>query len=184
MSFEKYIVYVYSVLVVVFFVYILLPVSQFPQPPADAIQSNEPADTENPLRRAYFTNYTRQEVLEHYQNEFKRPKTYFVLPTYRLNYPPEDAQTIIRDQTRSTFLEEIVVPFRESLFVNGFEPTDSKDEIFIEEQNWRQKIIVLHVPGNKFASLFIYSGVFLIIPALYVSWKSTLRDLGKIRDIR
>ena len=44
----------------------------------------------------------------------------------RLNYPPEDAQTLIRDQTQATFLEEIVHPMRESLFIAGNETGSSR----------------------------------------------------------
>src|SRR5689334_19212994 len=91
------------------------PFADFPAPPPGAVQSKEDADIESPLRRAYFTNYTREEVIAHYQNQFRmRPLT------LTLNYPPEDAQTLIRDQTRSVYLEELVHPFRESLYVNGF----------------------------------------------------------------
>ena len=127
---------------VALFVYILLPNPKFPNPPSDALQSKERGDSEDlSIRRAYFTNFTRGEVMKHYQNEFKG---------FRLNYPPEEAATIIRDQTRSTFLEEIVHPFRESFYVNGFEPKDPKDAIEIEGLSWRQKITVKYVPSNLF----------------------------------
>ena len=133
----------------VFIFYLLLPAPSFPEPPSDALQSDEPADLEDPLRRGYFTDLSRQGVLEHYQKEFSgSPLGNLSLPTYRLNYPPEEAQTKIRDQTRSTFLEEIVHPFRESLFVNGFEPKLDKDVILIEDKIWRQKIIIKYVQSR------------------------------------
>jgi len=153
--------------------YLVLPNPDFPSPPPDAIQSKEPADTETSLRRAYFTNYTREEILGHYKNQLSKSSVLSLpvrldsaeragkagfqlwLPTYRLNYPPEEAQTIIRDQTRSTFLEEIVHPFRESIFVNGFEPKDPKDAIFIEGKSWRQKIIVRYVSGGLLARILV-----------------------------
>jgi len=129
------------------FIYTLLPNPKFPNPPSDALQSKEPGDSENlSIRRAYFTNFTREEVMKHYQNEFKG---------FRLNYPPEEAATIIRDQTRSTFLEEIVHPFRESFYVNGFEPKDAKDAIEIVGLPWRQKITVRYVPSNIFLRGFV-----------------------------
>jgi len=130
------IVLIFSVL----FVYVLLPNPKFPNPPSDSLQSKERGDSEDlSVRRAYFTNFTREEVMKHYQNVFKG---------YRLNYPPEEAATIIRDQTRSTFLEEIVRPFRESFYVNGFEPKNAKDAIEIEGLPWRQKITVKYVSSN------------------------------------
>jgi len=154
-------------LFIVFTLYLSLPQLEFPQPPQDALQSNEPADTETILRRAYFTNYTREEVLKHYQRQLR--KSYFGvnMPQYRLNYPPEESHTIIRDQTRSTFLEEIVHPMRTSLYINGFEPKDEKDSIFIENKNWRQKIIVRYIPSNVYYRLIF--GVFTVIVALFMA---------------
>lgn len=142
-SLRIFIVLIFSVL----FIYTLFPNPKFPNPPLGALQSKEPGDSENlSVRRAYFTNLTREEVMRYYQNEFKG---------YRLNYPPEEAATIIRDQTRSTFLEEIVHPFRESFYINGFEPKDAKDAIEIEGRSWRQKITVKYVPSNTIFRSFV-----------------------------
>lgn len=150
---------VFIIFSIAFLFYIFLPNPSFPEPPPGALQSNEPADTETPLRRAYYTNYSREEVLIHYQNQLAKSSFYQVpLPAYRLNYPPEEAQTIIRDQTRSTFLEEVVHPFRESFFINGFEPKEAKDVILVQDRKWRQKIIIRYVPSNLFAR-WIIAGV-------------------------
>lgn len=144
--------------------YLLLPNPDFPPPPDDALQSNEPADSESLLRRAYFTNYTREEVMEHYNNDFRLSSFLgLVVPTYRLNYPPEEAQTVIREQTRSTFLEEVVHPLRESIYINGFKPREEKDAIFIKNRNWLQKITVRYVPSNPIArSTLILTALFLV----------------------
>ncbi|KKQ97084.1 hypothetical protein A3E15_03035 [Candidatus Woesebacteria bacterium RIFCSPHIGHO2_12_FULL_42_9] len=139
-----------------FLLYLYLPSPEFPEQLDDAYVSNEPADVETPLRRGYYTDYGRNEVLAHYQEEFNKSNFFEVpLPTYRLNYPPEEAQTLIRDQARSTFLEEIVHPFRESIFVNGFEPKLAQDAIKIDEKDWRQKVIVRYVPSNLGIRLLI-----------------------------
>lgn len=156
----------------IFIVYLLLPNPSFPTPPPDSIQSNEPADTETPLRRAYFTDFTRGEVLEHYQNQFNKSLLLGIpLPTYRLNYPPEEAQTIIRDQTRSTFLEEIVHPFRESVFVNGFEPKDAKDAIYINDRFFRQKIIVRFVPSPTVARVLVALPALFLLFVVFGNWE-------------
>lgn len=147
-------VFLASSLILIF--YLLLPDPDFPNPPPDALQSNEPADTETPLRRAYFTNATREEVMFHYKSQLEKSPLFSIpLPTYRLNYPPEEAQTLIRDQTRSTFLEEIVHPFRESLFINGFEPKEEKDTIRIAGKVWRQKVTVRLVPSSRLTRLTV-----------------------------
>jgi len=152
------IVLIFSVL----FVYALLPNPKFPNPPEGALQSEEPGDVENlSLRRAYYTNLTREEVMKHYQNEFKG---------YRLNYPSEEAIIIIRDQTKSTFLEEIVHPFRESFYVNGFEPKSAEYTIIKAGQPWRQKITVKYVASNIIirSSVMMLTGIVLLF--LFEVW--------------
>lgn len=126
-------------------VYTLLPAPKFPEPPPGAVQSMEEADTETPLKRAYFTNYTREQVVDHYRNQFRYKDL-----TLRLNYPPEDAQTLIRDQTRSTYLEELVHPLRESLFINGFVPHLAKDAINYKGVHYEEKITIKYVPSSVF----------------------------------
>jgi hypothetical protein len=101
------------------------------------------------------------------------------LPTYRLNYPPEEAQTIIRDQTRSTYLEEVVHPFRESIFVNGFEPKSQKDAIIIQDKKWEQKIIVKQVESNFLVRTFIGFLTLLITPIVLSSFAYSLNELRK-----
>jgi len=136
--------------------YILPPGPTFPEPMSDFYQSGEPADVETLLRRGYYTNATRQEVMDHYMKEFEKP-TLWGIPflTYALNYPPEEAQTLIRDQTKSTFLQEIVHPLRESVYINGFEPDGPEYAIVIKETPWRQKIIVRYVPSNLFSRVLV-----------------------------
>jgi len=158
----------FAVFSLLFIFYLLLPAPSFPEPPPDALQSNEPADLEDPLRRGYFTDLSRQEVLEHYQKEFG-------LFSYRLNYPPEEAQTRIRDQTRSTFLEEIVHPFRESLFINGFEPKEAKDVIVIDGKTWRQKVIVKYVPSKTLIRVAAGAMTLVLAYILFREWGGELR---------
>lgn len=161
-----------------FAAYLSLPNPRFPSPPTDSIQSSEPADTETSLRRAYFTNYSREEVMQHYHNQLTRSSFLDLpLPTYRLNYPPEEAQSIIRDQTRSTFLEEIVHPFRESVYINGFEPKVKKDAIFIEGREWEQKIIVRYVPSVIWIRLIVGTLMVLLIFLLSKEWIFSVNEL-------
>ena len=158
---------IYLIISLIFLIYLFIPSPSFPESLPDAVQSDEPADIETPLRRGYFTDMTRSQVMDHYYQQFSR-SGYKNIPmiTYRLNYPPEESQTIIRDQTRSTFLEEIVHPFRESIFVNGFEPTENKDLIRVDGKLWRQKVIVRYYPSDPFARFSI--GVLTSIIGLLV----------------
>ncbi len=175
---KKLLLIIPALLSLIFLFYLVLPNPAFPLPPADALQSNEPADSETPLRRAYFTNLTREEIISHYQKQLEHAVILNIpLPTYRLNYPPEEAGTIIRDQTRSTFLEEIVHPFRESVYVNGFEPKEVKDAIFIAEKPWKQKIIIKYVPSNVYLRLGIALVTLMMIYFLLKEWLSAFKDL-------
>lgn len=160
-------------LAIAFFAYLGMPSPDFPPPPPDAIQSDEPGDTESPLRRAYFTNLSRSAVLAHYTNQLSIS---WFFPTYRLNYPPEDAQTLIRDQTRSTYLEEVVHPLRESVYINGFEPIEKKDTIDIGGRIWRQKIIVRYVPSNNLTRLVV--GLATVFVG-YMTWSLWSRYLHR-----
>jgi hypothetical protein len=142
---KTFVKYVYILFSITFLVYLVFPSQNYPIPPEGSLQSNEPGDSEDPQRKAYFTNANRQEVMENYYSQLA---TYSFLPTIKMNYPPEDAQTLIRDQTRSTFLEEIVHPFRESFYINGFKPSQKKDAILIEDKIWYQKITVRYVTSS------------------------------------
>jgi hypothetical protein len=157
--------------------YLLLPGFVFPPPPPGSLQSQEPADTETTLRRAYFTDYTRAQVLAWYTSEFKKSSFLGIeLPEILLNYPPEDAGTIIRDQTRSTFLQEIVHPFRESIYINGFAPSQPKDVIFINGRTWGEKITVRFVSSSIWLRLGVFIATASLIIILYNAWYTSLTD--------
>lgn len=171
---------VYLILSLLFLFYLLLPNPSFPNPPSDALQSNEPADIETNFRRAYYTNYNRSEVMEHYSQLLSNSQLLNItVPTYRLNYPPEEAQTIIRDQTQSTFLEEIVHPLRESFYINGFEPKEDKDTIIVAGSVWRQKITVKYVPSSAWARLLLGFITLVLINLLLKSWEEAFIKLKR-----
>ena len=171
------------------FFYVALPNFNFPTQPPGAVQSKEPADTETPLRRAYFTDYTRAQVIDWYLTQFKHSTFHNIaLPTELLNYPPENSATIIRDQTRSTFLQEIVHPFRENVFINGYEPssTDYENRIVINGVHYRQKIIIRYVPSSLVLRLLITLLTLASIPVVYSAFVpefSFLKKLLKRRKI-
>lgn len=167
--------------------YVSLPNYDFPKPIPGSVQSNEPADIESPLKKAYFTDRTRAEVLEWYKSQFDYSTFMSIkLPTYLLNYPPEESQSIIRDQTRSTFLQEIVHPFRETVFVNGFEPAadDDKNKIIIDGVHYRQKIIIKYIPSDLALRLLIAFLTLASIPVVYSAFVPEFSFLKKILKSR
>jgi len=164
--------------------YVVLPNPQFPEPPSDALQSNEPADVETSDRRGYYTNLSRVQVLNHYQNQLNKSSFLNLpVPVFRLNYPPEEAQILIRDQTRSTYLQEIVHPFRESFYINGYEPSEPQNIIEVNEKNWKQKIIVKYVGSNSLIRLivtFLGLGMFWVVAG---QWVATIRELLNVKHV-
>ncbi len=152
--------------VLIFFVglfYLIIPSPSYPLPPTDSVQSLEEADIENSEeRRAYFTNFSREEVLVHYENELQKSFP-FNFPSYRVSYPPEDSQTLIRDQTRSVHLPEIIHPFRESVFVNFFEASTAKDAISYKGIPFERKITIRYLPTAPHSRILIILPSFLFL---------------------
>jgi hypothetical protein len=164
---------IFGLVGMVLVVYLIIPSPDFPEPLSDSVQSLEEADTETSLRRAYFTNFTREEIIAHYRDQFGGP-------LIRLNYPPEEAQTLIRDQTRSWYLEELVRPGRESLFVNGFIAQQEKDDIWYKGKHYEQKITIKYVPSALWARMLVLIMIVVVSCLLYVEWGRSLREIVKM----
>lgn len=168
-----------TIILGLFLFYLVLPTPTFPQPLPSSPQSTEKGDTRDvSTQRAYFTDFKRDEVLSHYQNELSRiPFLGFQIPvlTYRLNYPPEDAKQIIHDQIRTSYLEEIVHPFRESFYVNGFVPPTEKDTIIIDGRQFYEKVNVRYVQSSIFVRVPVAVGSFILLVLLSRSWWQLFR---------
>lgn len=175
MTILKYILF--SIFSILFFFYLLLPGPKFPEPLPDSVQSKEGADTETPVRRGYFTDFIREEVVSHYKKQFNNISFGIYIPSVRLNYPPEEAQVLIRDQTRSTFLEELVHPFRESIYVNGFEIKDDQDRLTYKGIDYRQKVIIRYVASRFYIRLILGFFSLLSIYILFREYSRLLLDI-------
>lgn len=109
---------VFIILVVINILSILYIISPTPKVPdlPNSIKSDLPGDTTQISNvSAYYTNMSRDEVMNFYYNNFNAPFR------IRLNHPPEKAKNIIVDTIQSYYLEELVLPLKESLYINGFE---------------------------------------------------------------
>ncbi len=148
-------------------IYLALPSPNFPQLPPGSIQSIEPGDTESIYRRAYYTNLTREEIMAYYFQQFGGWGLQIILP-------PEEAQTVIRDQTKSSYLEEIIHPGREVLYVNAFVPQLPKDQININKVHYLNKVAVRMVPSHvigRLTMLLLVTGASLLLFKEYVDKK-------------
>ncbi len=140
--------YFFFLLLLLFTVYLLWPSPKFPNAPRGSIQSQLPGDTESIYRKAYYSNLTRSEVEDFYYQQFGRWGIRQILP-------PEEAQTLVRDQTRSSYLEEIIHPGRESIYINAFVPILPNEEININGIKYLNKITVRYIPSHPVSRLTV-----------------------------
>ena len=112
--------------------YLLIPTPQLPDL-ANSVKSDLPGDTVQISNvSGYFTNMTRTEVINFYKSHYSGPFR------INLNHPPEKAKEIIVDTIPSYYFEEFVLPFKESLYINGFE---WENDVFTKEENrYKNKI--------------------------------------------
>ena len=167
---------VFALFGIALLVYLAWPAPLFPKTLWDFTSSIEPADKETPLRRGYYTNLTREQLMSHYTKEFGWGE--------RLNYPPEEAQTLIRDQTHATFLEEIVHPMRESIFVAGNELGTNSGDFQIDGKVFKQKVIVRYVGSNIFTRILIGLSTLGLLWILGSEWVKTLRTIRSIKKCK
>lgn len=163
--------------VLLFFLgYLCLPSPAEPPPLPSSLRSTEPGDTGQieGLFAAYYSNLPRSQVISYYQNYFSRSSLWGIpFVSYRLNHPPEYAWQVLRDTEHSSYLEELVHPFRESWFINGYEPL--KDpfrkegqklaNFEFDGQDYSLKVQVLRKDSNPLARLVIF-----ILSAFCLIW--------------
>lgn len=142
--------------------------------------SDEPGDTwQHPEQRGFYTNLNRSQVLNEVQNNVTLSIFGFKIPSYRLNYRPEEAGTLVRDQLKSNYIEEIIYPFHSSYFVNGWEPKKAPINpnrkqlvdmnLSLHGVPYDAKITLLPITSSPLARIFIWT---LIFPACYFVYKS------------
>lgn len=171
---------------VILLVYMLMPgpksIEDFPALPA-SIKSNLEGDTiQVPNISAYFSDNYRDFVIPFYlQSYFTHTK--FPFPPLRLNYPPEFAFTAIKDQTQSTYLEELTYPLRDSLFVNGMEPLEKDGSprywggahFEVNGKNLDTKLTLRFYPSSILTRIITWLCIDL---SVIVLWIMTERILG------
>ncbi len=108
---------------IVFTFYLLIPGPHLPpRNLPESLKSDLPGDTVQIDNVAgYFTDLDRQEVMSFYKQQFSRSSLLNIpLPTVNINHRPEYAKQVWVDTMQSYYLEELVHPFRENLFINGY----------------------------------------------------------------
>lgn len=154
-------------------IYLISPTPKIKDLP-NSVKSNEPGDTiQIPNVSAYYTNLSRTEVMNFYKS------IYSGLFLIRLNHPPEKSKEIIKDTIQSYYLEEFILPYKETLYINGFEwendvftkPAERiKNKLLFENKEYKAKITIrtfpVSIPKRLISFLFtestIIAGIFIL----------------------
>ena len=143
----------------------------------NSVRSRLSGDTwQVPNVKAYFSNNYRGYVVSFYIEDYKN-RTPFGINPLIINHPPEYAYTAIKDQTQSTYLEEITYPLRDSLFVNGLEPYDEETKepryqsavpFVVGDEEFETKVILRYYPSPIWARFISWLG---IVISFILVWK-------------
>lgn len=167
--------------------YLLLPPpSDLPDLP-DSLRSTLPGDTvQIPGVSAYFTDLDRQTVISFYEENFSRSSFLGIkFPTFRLNHPPERARQIYVDTMRSYYLEEVIHPFRESLYINGFEWEKDvftvpgkriKNKLMVGDQEFKSKVTLMRKNNNPLVTWIIFNLTILLSYFLLKAYYRILKN--------
>jgi len=162
-------------------IYLTWPIPTPPNLP-QSVKSTEPGDTvqmENVS--AYFTDLERPEVIDFYIKNYqsKHPLA------FKINHPPERAKQIFVGTIQSYYLEEIVIPFKQSLFINGFDwqkdvfTKDDKKEankMFVNDQEYRVKVTLkTFTSSNLFISYLLILSIQLLILKSFPVYKNLFK---------
>lgn len=167
---KKILISIFVVFNLFFILYLIIPTPSLPDLPNSA-KSNLPGDTTQISHvSAYYTNMTRTEVMNFYKAYYSGPFR------INLNHPPEKAQEIIVDTIQSYYFEEFVLPFKESLYINGFEwendvftkpENRSKNKLIYENKEYKAKITIRRfpttIPKRIIAFLITESGIIITL---------------------
>lgn len=121
---------------------------------------------------SYLTDYRRQQATTFYKQQLQ---TMPFFPPIRLNHPPEEARQLIRDEERSTYLEEFVYPLKGSIFINGYEPFDINGYPFdnrsypldMNGRVYASKLTVRYYPVSMATRILAYLLIWLSIWLIY-----------------
>jgi hypothetical protein len=149
---KKIIIVLFCLFNICAIVYLISPTPNIPDL-VNSVKSDEPGDTVQIKNvSAYYTNMTRTEVMNFYQAYYSGPFRIII------NYPPEKSKEIIRDTIQSYYFEEFVLPFKESLYINGFEWENDvftkpeqriKNKLIFQGKEYKAKITIRTFPVSK-----------------------------------
>lgn len=145
------------------------------QPLPSSYKSRLEGDTiQIPNVSAYFSNNYRSFVIPFYRQNYLTDM-HFPFPPLTLNHPPEYSWVVIKKHTDTTYLEELVYPLRDSLYVNGMEPFNPDKTpkywgaIPFDEGDhmWDTKVTLRFYNSSYWARILVWLGISASIALLY-----------------
>lgn len=149
-------------------------INDFPPLPQSS-KSDLPGDTwQVPNIAGYFSNNYRKLVVSYYQDNYK-DSLLVKIPPLRLNYAPELAYLTVRQYTDSTYLEELVYPLRDSLYINGFEPIQEDGQprywgagkFSVDGSSYSTKTTIRFYSSPVWVRMLVWSGIVASFFLLY-----------------
>lgn len=159
-------------------IYMLWPgpskISNFKALPVSDKSTLEGDTIQLPNVAAYFSDNYREFVVPFYVSNYQE-KSSLPFPPIRINRPPEYSWIAIKKHTDSTYLEELIYPLRDSLYVNGFEPfySDGSPKFWgstkfeVNGHSWFTKTTLRFYPSNYFVRIIVWFGIIVSINFLY-----------------
>ncbi len=147
---------------IIFVIYLISPTPTL-KPLPHSVLSTLPGDTTQ-LKNVtgYYTNLSRSEVMNFYQSLYSFPLL------IRINHPPEKAKEIFRDTMQSYYIEEFIIPFKQSLFVNGYEW--EKDVFTKPEKRIQFKLIYNNITYQSKINTKVYdTSIYIRLIVLFAS---------------
>lgn len=155
------------------------------KPLPDSVKSQLSGDTwQIPNVSAYFSDNFREFVVPFYSKNYQ-DLSHSPFPPLRLNYPPEFSWITIKKHTDTTYLEELVYPLRDSLYVNGLEPFEPSGQPrwwgaykFDADGNlWYTKTTLRFYPSNPFIRVLVWFGITVSVFLIYKLGKKIIFNL-------
>lgn len=169
---------VFIIFAVLLLVYMLWPgpskISEF-KPLPNSAKSTLSGDTvQIPNVSGYFSNNFRSFVIPFYLKNYQE-NSHFPFPPLELNHPPEYSWVVIKSQTETTYLEELVYPLRDSLYVNGYElyRPDGTPIFYsapkLEEagREWPTKVTLRLYTSNVLVRIIVWAGILISINRIF-----------------
>lgn len=179
--------YAFKVFAAVLLIYMLWPgrgrISDF-KPLPNSAKSTLSGDTvQIPNVSGYFSENFRDFVVPFYIKDYQS-NSHFPFPPLRLNHPPEYSWVTIKKHTETTYLEELVYPLRDSLYINGYEIfRPDRTPIFysvpkLEEggREWPTKTTLRFYTSSILVRLIVWIGIIFSLKKLFRLGASIVKE--------